>query len=387
MRRRRGFNGNRLSRAEQLKLLHLVADGAKHGDAAVGMEVSTKTVQRLVARTGGLRPRNRPRSPLRLSLAEREEVSLGLRTGRSFRAIAGMIGRAPSTVSREVWNNGGRSRYRAWRADEAAAERSGWPKPFKLAMNKRLRDEVAQRLAKYWSPEQISHRLRADFPDEPEMQVSHETIYRSLYVQTRGALRKELQACLRTGRAQRKPRGRCRSVTSGRIKDMVLISQRPADVDDRAVPGHWEGDLILGRHGRSAVATLVERQTRFVMLVRLGADRTAEHVSAVLADHVRTLPKQLKRSLTWDQGKEMADHRRFSIQTGIPVYFCDPYSPWQRGSNENTNGLVRQYLPRSTDLSTFDQAQLDDIAAELNGRPRQTLDWVTPSEKLEAVLR
>jgi IS30 family transposase len=364
-----------------------VASGATHGEAAGAANCSAKTVQRLIAATGGLPPRNRPRAALRLSPGEREEISRGLQARQSLRGIAHGLGRAPSTVSREVGANGGRTRYRAWRADEAAVRRVPRPKPGKLAANIRLRDEVARRLADYWSPEQISNRLRGDYPEEPEMRVSHETIYRSLYVQGRGALRKELRACLRTGRTQRKPRGRTKSVTSGRIRDMVMISERPAEVADRAVPGHWEGDLILGRLGQSAVATLVERQTRFLMLVRLASGRTAELVSAALATHVRTLPEQLRRSLTWDQGKEMAEHRRFSIETGIPVYFCDPYSPWQRGSNENTNGLLRQYLPKATDLAVHDQVALDAIAAELNARPRHTLGWMTPSEKLEAVLR
>lgn len=387
MRRGRWDTGRRLSTTEARALRRLLSEGATHGEAAIAIRCSTNTVQRLVAKTGGLPLRNKPRASLRLSLAEREEISRGLRMGRGLRSIGRRIERAASTVSREVKRNGGRRRYRAWRADEAAERRARRPKPFKLADHARLRTEVAMRLVQFWSPEQISHRLRLDYPDEPEMRVSHETIYRSLYVQGRGALRKELHACLRTGRAQRKPRGRARSVTSGRIREMVMISERPPEVADRAVPGHWEGDLILGRKGKSAVATLVERQTRFAMLVALVADRTAKHVATVLAEHIRTLPEQLKRSLTWDQGKEMGDHSRFSIATGIPVYFCDPYSPWQRGSNENTNGLIRQYLPRSADLEAYEQTDLDDIVAELNARPRQTLGWMTPSEKLEAVLQ
>lgn len=387
MRRSRWDAGRRLSSAERIALRRLLSEGATHAAAAEAIRCSTKTVQRLVAATGGLPPRNKPRAALRLSLAEREEISRGLRAGYELRNIARRINRAASTVSREVKRNGGALLYRAWRADEAAERRARRPKPFKLAGHARLRGEVAKRLVEFWSPEQISHRLRVDYPDEPEMRVSHETIYRSLYVQGRGALRKELRLCLRTGRAQRKSRGRAKSITSGRIRDMVMISERPPEADDRAVPGHWEGDLILGRKGLSAVATLVERQTRFVMLVALGADRTAKHVASVLAEHVQTLPEQLRRSLTWDQGKEMAEHCRFSIETGIPVYFCDPYSPWQRGSNENINGLIRQYLPRSADFGNYNQTELDDIATELNARPRQTLGWMTPSEKLEAVLQ
>ena len=387
MRRRQGNNGNRLGHEERLELARLVADGATHVEAGVRLSCSAKTVQRLLATSGGMPPRNRPRAALRLSPEDREEISRGLKARLSFRCIADRLGRAPSTVSREVGANGGRRRYRAWLADQRAGRRSERPKPCKLGLSLGLRNEVSRRLAQCWSPEQISRRLPTEYPDDPTMRVSHETIYRSLYVQGRGALRKELHACLRTGRAQRKPRGRTRSVTTGRIREMVMISERPPEVEDRAVPGHWEGDLILGRKGQSAIATLVERKTRFVMLVALGGKRTAEHVSTLLATHIQTLPKQLQRSLTWDQGKEMADHRRFTIETGVPVYFCDPYSPWQRGSNENTNGLLRQYLPRSKDLDQYDQAHLDTVAAELNSRPRQTLGWMTPSEKIETVLR
>ncbi len=387
MRRRQGNKGNRLGHEERRELARLVADGATHAEAAVRLSCSAKTVQRLLATSGGMPLRNRPRAALRLSPEDREEISRGLKARLSFRCIADRIGRAPSTVSREVGVNGGRRRYRAWLADQRAGRRSERPKPCKLGLSLRLRNEVSRRLAQCWSREQISRRLLTEYPDDSTMRVSHETIYRSLYVQGRGALRKELHACLRTGRAQRRPRGRTRSVTKGRIREMVMISERPPEVEDRAVPGHWEGDLILGRKGQSAIATLVERKTRFVMLVALGGKRTAEHVSTLLSTHIQTLPEQLRRSLTWDQGKEMADHRRFTVETGVPVYFCDPYSPWQRGSNENTNGLLRQYLPRSKDLDQYDQAHLDTVAAELNSRPRQTLGWMTPSEKIETVLR
>lgn len=387
MKRSRRYAGGKLSSTERIRLRRLIADGATHAEAASEMECSTKTVQRIMISTGGLPPRNRPRPSLRLSVCDREDISRGLENGDSFRRIASRIGRFPSTVSREVGNNGGRRRYRAWKAEETTVRRARRPKPSKLNINNRLKTVVSMRLLEFWSPEQIANRLRIDYPDEPEMRVSHETIYRSLYVQTRGGLRKELHACLRSGRAQRKARKRSKSVTSGRIRDMVMISERPPEVADRAVPGHWEGDLIMGRLGLSAVATLVERHSRFLMLVHLGSQRKAEHVSAVLARHILALPKQLRRSITWDQGKEMADHVQFKIKTGVPVYFCDPYSPWQRGTNENTNGLLRQYLPRSADLNKYGQEQLDEIAKELNSRPRQTLEWMTPSEKYEAVLR
>ena len=236
-----------------------------------------------------------------------------------------------------------------------------------------------------WSPQQISARLTIDYPDDPEMRVSHETIYRSLFVQSRGALRKELTACLRSGRTRRRPHGR--KDPGGYIRDMVLIADRPAEIEDRAVPGHWEGDLMLGARGQSAIATLVERQTRYVMLLAVGRNKTSPHVCALIAKKIRTLPQHLAVSLTWDRGKEMAGHRQFSIATGVHVYFCDPSSPWQRGSNENTNGLLRQYFPRGSDLSVHSQRHLNRVAHMLNDRPRQTLGWMKPSEKLAELLR
>jgi len=254
----------------------------------------------------------------------------------------------------------------------------------KLARNPALRAEVERLLAKRWSPQQIAARLARDHPYDEEMRVSHETIYRSLFVQGKGALRAELRSCLRTGGAQRRPRRGLH--LQGRLKDMVMISDRPAEAADRAVPGHWEGDLLLGRAGRSAIGTLVERRSRYVVLLHLRG-RSAADVRLALQRRVRTLPAQLRRSLTWDQGKEMAEHVRFSVDTGMAVYFCDPHSPWQRGSNENTNGLLRQYFPKGTDLSVHTQASLDKVAQELNGRPRQTLDWMTPSEVLASLLR
>jgi IS30 family transposase len=289
------------------------------------------------------------------------------------------LGRHRSTVWREIRRNGGRRRYRCWAAERRAETAARRPKTAKLAANTKLRDQVQAWLEQRWSPEQISARLVTVFPDDPNMRISHETIYQSLYVQGRGALRRELTASLRTGRAIRRP---ARRAPTQHVPDKVLISERPAEAGDRAIPGHWEGDLISGRHNRSAIATLVERSTRYVQLVALPEGRTAPAVRDALIASVQTLPTQLWRSLTWDQGAEMADHRTFTIATGIDVYFCDPHSPWQRGSNENTNGLLRQYFPKGTDLAVHNQDHLDTVAAELNGRPRKTLQWETPAERL-----
>lgn len=376
--RRRGNNARRLSNSERLEIQGRVRAGETFEHAATAVGCSTKSIQRLLARTGGMAPRSRPRSPLRLSLAEREEISRRLLAGDSMRTIAARLHRSPSTVSREVTRNGGTVCYRAWQADERAVRRARRPKVPKLVRCARLRSEVERLLEKRWSPEQVAHRLVVDHPHDEEMRVSHETIYRSLFVQARGALRKELTACLRSGRGQRRPNRR--TDLGGRLLDMVMISERPAEASDRAVPGHWEGDLIIGRAGRSAIGTLVERSSRFVILLHLPNGRTAEEVRKALGEHIAALPEQLRRSLTWDQGKEMAEHVAFRVETGMPVYFCDPHSPWQRGSSENTNGLLRQYFPKGTDLSVHDQARIDEVARELNGRPRHTLDWVKPSE-------
>jgi IS30 family transposase len=325
------------------------------------------------------------RSPLRLSLAEREEISRGLAAGESMRAIARRLGRAPSTVSREISSNHGPRRYRAVVADRAAVRRMKRPKSAKLALNHRLRDVVEAKLELRWSPEQISGWLSVTYPDDPEMQVSHETIYLSLFVQSRGALRKELTRYLRRGQVNRRPRGHSTYNGQGKLNGMVNISERPAEVEDRAVPGHWEGDLVFGK-GMKAVATLVERQSRFLIMIGLQSGHSADVVADALSAKIAELPEQLRRSLTWDQGSEMAHHAKFTVATGVPVYFCDPRSPWQRGTNENTNGLLRQYFPKRR-LLPHDQAGLDAIAAELNGRPRQTLDWKTPSEVLDQALR
>ena len=324
-------------------------------------------------------------SPRRLSFAEREEISRGIAGGVSMRCIARKLGRAPSTVSREVAANGGRVRNRATTAHVASRHRARRPKPAKLVVNERLRAVVESKLDEWWSPEQISSWLVEASPGDEEMRVSHETIYQSLFVQGTGALRKELWRCLRTGRAVRRPQGRPAS-TKGQIRDMVMISERPAAVEDRAVPGHWEGDLIMGRK-KTAIGTLVERWSRYVMLFSLPDGNSAEAVRTALAATVQRLPEHLWESLTWDQGKEMAQHAQFTVDTGVQVYFCDPKSPWQRGSNENTNGLLRQYFPKRTDLSAHTQHDLDAAAHSLNGRPRQTLGWMTPSDKLAEALQ
>jgi IS30 family transposase len=300
--------------------------------------------------------------------------------GDSLRRIAARLGRAVSTISREIAWNGPRDGYRAWRAEQTAARRARRPKPAKLATHPRLCREVERRLRDHWSPQQIAARLVWDYPDDLEMRVSHETIYRSLYVQARGALRKELTACLRTGRTQRCSHKRTEHSGTGRLRNMVLISDRPAEASDRAVPGHWEGDLIMGKGGRSAIGTLVERSSRYVVLLHLPHGRTAERARVALTRQLSDLPAELRRTLTWDQGKEMAEHVQFTIDTNIGVFFCDPHSPWQRGSNENSNGLLRQYFPRTADLSIYTRAELNRVARELNNRPRQTLGWMKPSE-------
>ena len=332
--------------------------------------------------TVGVPDRWEPR-PGCLGIVEREEILVGLRAGESLSAIARQLGRSASTVSREVSVNGGPAAYSAWSAHQRARLKVRRPKPCKLRAG-RLRDEVARRLLELWSPDEIARRLPLDFPDNPEMRVSHETIYQSLFVQGRGELRRELARCLRSGRTCRKRRGAIDR--RGRIPGMVNISERPAEVTDRAVPGHWEGDLILGEGGRSAVGTLVERTTRLVLLLHLGDSRSAVNVEAAMRKAVATLPEELRRSITWDQGAEMSTHASFTTATGIPIYFCDPHAPWQRGSNENTNGLLRQYLPKGTDLSKHSTTDLKRIQRSLNDRPRKTLEYMTPSEAYAQVV-
>jgi IS30 family transposase len=342
-----------------------------------------ETIRRYVLVTGGVRPRPRVKSRRELTVADREEVSRGLAAQQSCRAIARRIRRAATSVSREVARNGGRVGYRAAQADEAATRRGRRPKVSKLTLNPMLRNEVEAGLRHRWSPQQISAFLKLEYAQDPKMQISHETIYLSLFVQSRGALRKELTRHLRTRRQVRQAKKQLAS-GRGQIVAKIMISERPAEAADRAVPGHWEGDLLLGTK-TNGIGTLVERSTRYVMLFTLPGF-TAERVSEALAKTVMTLPAGLRRSLTWDQGPEMADHVRFTIDTGLAVYFCDPRSPWQRGSNENTNGLLRQYFPKGKSLAGVTQEELDRVAHELNGRPRQTLGWRSPTYRLAQFL-
>ncbi len=368
-------------------------DGVRAGlvadQAAAEAGIARAVASRWVREAGGVKG-NGPAavSGRYLQAWEREEIAVGLALKLPYRQIAARLvpGRSASTVSREVRRNSVRGRYRGHLAQRNAEERSRRPKPAKLAVNEELRQWVEGKLKKNWSPEQVSVRLRAAFPGRPEMRVSAETIYQSIYVQGRGALRKDLAARLRTGRALRKPRRPADSERRGKIPGMVMVSDRPAEAADRAVPGHWEGDLIIGKGGKSAIGTLVERATRFVLLLHLPDGHGADQVAAAMSREMAGLPAALRRSLTWDQGTEMAAHARITMATGMPVYFCDPHSPWQRGSNENTNGLLRQYFPKGTDLSVHSRQHLQAVADELNERPRKTLGWATPAEALSEFL-
>lgn len=338
------------------------------------------SIQGIFAQTGGIQPIQRRRSVLALTLAEREEVSRCVAVGQSLRSIAALLGRAPSTISREIQRNGGQGCYRANQADQAAWDRACRPKTCKLAENRALARVVSEKLQRLWSPEQIAGWLKYAYQDDETYQVSHETIYRSLFIQARGVLKKELLQYLRRTRAMRRSRHHTqKSDDRRRIRDAVSISERPATAEDRAIPGHWEGDLLCGSHG-SQIATLVERQTRYVMLVKV-ASKDAETFADTLIKNARKLPQELYKSLTWDRGTEMAGHTRFTLATDIQVYFCDPRSPWQRGTNENTNGLLRQYFPKGTDISTYSQAKLNAVARQLNARPRKTLNYQTPAER------
>jgi IS30 family transposase len=357
--------GERLSELERWRIAELAAQGLP--SRLIGAQIGRhhRTVLDHLARLRRPAAPEPVRSTLRLSVTEREEISRGLAGGESLRSIARRLARSPSTISREVAANGGRRRYRACRADRAAVE---------------------AKLLEYWSPTQISGWLVHEFPDDAEMRVSHETIYLSLFVQSRGALRKELTRYLRSGHTTRRSKSHSVMNGQGQLRGTLNIRERPAEANDRAVPGHWEGDLLFGQRMK-AIATLVERKTRFVMLIALPNGHTADVVADALARKIIELPEQLKRSLTWDQGKEMASHARFTSETGVPVYFCDPRSPWQRGSNENTNDLLRQYLPKRTEIAHYTQAELDAVAAQLNGRHRQTLGFKTPSQALDEVLQ
>ncbi len=338
------------------------------------------SIQRILAESGGIRPAARRRSRLALTLGEREELSRGVVAGRSLRSIAESLGRAPSTISREISRNGGRGEYRASKADEAAWDRARRPKRCKLLENRALARRVAKKLQLEWSPEQIAGWLKRRHPDDEHERVSHETIYRTLFIQARGALKKELLQHLRRTRVMRRSRHYTQKREDhGRIKDTVSIRERPACVEDRAVPGHWEGDLLIGSNN-SQIATLVERRTRYVLLAKVDGKDTGTVINALIKQ-AKKLPKQLYQSLTWDRGKEMAAHQSFTLATDIKVYFCDPHNPWQRGSNENTNGLLRQYFPKGTDLSAHSQAKLNAVARRLNERPRKTLDYETPAER------
>jgi IS30 family transposase len=355
-------------------------------EAAARVGTSRTTVRRLLRAAGGVRPRRgRDLEGRYLSFAEREEIAVGRAAGESVRRIAARIGRSPSTVSRELSRNSVRGRYRASAAQIAATGRASRPKPAKLATNSALRARVEADLARRRSPEQIAGRLRRDFPDQPEMQVSAETIYQSLYVQSRGALKQELTRCLRTGRALRHP-SRKVGQRKNRIPNMINIAERPPEASDRAVPGSWEGDLIIGAGNRSAIGTLVERSSNYTMLVPLPDGYKPEQVAPALSRKIQQLPEQLRVALTWDQGPEMRDWEKVRIATGIEIFFCDPKSPWQRGINENTNGLLRQYFPKGTELGGFSEEHLDAVAAELNDRPRKRLEFQTPIEVIGDVL-
>jgi transposase, IS30 family len=376
-----------------------VAAGLTTEKAAAAAGVSRTIGYRWFAASGGVMPRRTEREGRaerrpqgrRLTLADREEIALLLSAGKTDAQIGAELGFDRTTIWRERGRNTTGGRYRASTAQVAAEtrHRDAHPRgPIKLAEGTTLRAEVLQRLRKNQSPEQIAHRLRREFPDDPEMQVSHETIYQALYVQGRGSLRRELAVCLRTGRARRKPRAQraARNAATGNLRDIVSISERPPEVEDRAVPGHWEGDLILGTANTSAIGTLVERATGYLILLHLEGDHSAERVQDAMCREMTKLPETLRLTLTWDRGSEMANHAQIAEATGLDIYFCDPGSPWQRGSNENTNGLLRQYFPKGTDLSFWGPGFLEQVALEMNNRPRKRLDWATPAEALDALL-
>lgn len=370
-----------LSAEQKRELWRRWKEGQSLSEIGRALERHAGSIFGVIKDKGGFAPRERRRASSALTLAEREEISRGVAGGRSIRSMAATLRRAPSTISREINRNGGLRHYRAARAEQAAWDRARRPKRCLLARNTRLRDVVAAKLAEDWSPEQIAGWLHVEYADDDTMRVSHETIYRSLFIQARGVLKKELLAHLRSGRVMRRAKSSTRCGQGrARITDALSIRERPPEAEDRAVPGHWEGDLLAGS-GNTHIATLVERRSRFVMLVKV-AGKDTETVVAALSRQVGTLPVQLRGTVTWDRGMEMAAHKQFSVATGIAVYFCEPKSPWQRGSNENTNGLLRQYFPKKTDVSVYNQEELDAIAARLNRRPRKTLGYRTPAAML-----
>jgi IS30 family transposase len=375
----------RFSRREAVAIFRRFKAGERLTDIGQSLLCRPAVIFNLMSRYGGIEPKERVRPGKALTASEREEISRGLSSGESFRCIARRLNRQPSTVFREVEKNGGRDEYRARLAEQNAWDRRQRPKSCKLQRNRELAARVTKLLEDDYSPQQISNELKAEFPNAPEHHVSHETIYRTLFFQARGALKKELIKHLRRAKTMRSPRQKNKPTRDAAIPDLISISQRPAEVEDRAVPGHWEGDLIAGYRNRSHIATLVERKTRFVKLVKVES-KEATHVAASLTREVVHLPRELRRSLTWDRGTEMARHKEFTVATDVKVYFCDPHSPWQRGSNENTNGLLRQYFPKGMDLSGISQEELDAVANKLNRRPRMTLGWKSPAYRLnEAV--
>ena len=380
--------GYALSEGTKERIWELRGEGLSEAEVGRRLGLGPTTVSIYLRALGGIRPRARRRAQRCLSLEEREEISRGIARGHSARAIARALGRSHTTIAREINRCGGRAGYRAHAADDEAWRRARRPRASKLELCAELRELVEERLREEHSPEQIAGWLRIAYPDNEAMQLSHETIYCALYVQGRGALKRELTRHLRRGRSRRYVRSQSSKRSGqGKLTEMVMISERPPEVEDRAVPGHWEGDLLMGnRQSAAAIATLVERQTRYLQLIALPEGAEAKRVADALAKSIATLPAQLRRSLTWDQGHEMAEHRRFSVKSGVEVYFCDPQSPWQRGSNENTNGLLRQYFPRRTSLAGITQEHLDEVADKLNRRPRKTLGFATPAEKLAELI-
>src|SRR6516165_2144079 len=372
-----------LTEAQKVDMWRLWKAGHTQDEIAASLASSQTAISSQLIARGGFAAVVRRRASIALNMAEREEISRGLCAGHSIRSIARGLGRAASTISREVRRHSGRYGYRANHADYEAWVWALRPKPCLLARNAKLREVVASKLAQRWSPQQICGWLKREHPDDESLHVSHETIYKSLFIQARGVLKKELMGYLRSKRRLRRPlKSASRTELRGKLPDMVSIRERPAEAEDRAIPGHWEGDLLCGSK-KSQIITLVERHSRFTSLIRAPDNTTASVVSA-LTRHVRRLPKSLRRSLTWDRGKELSKHASFSVNTDVKVYFCDPHSPWQRGTNENTNGLLRQYFPRGTDLSGYTQSQLDKVALRLNQRPRKTLGFQTPADKLHA---